>query len=211
MARFRLIICLLVGLTNTAEAESRLSQEQLALQIAELVYGQDETASDVQLGYSGRFGTVSINMEIIGCMARVSQFSDISDIKVLIDFEVEFDLNDVQFVKGRDYSNSVASPDGFSESIETDNYYTYSTTADSDRIVANVTFKRNDGANFVYEGMDYAEHRSPLKINEDDLNWVPLQRPLLTLIILDPKNEQHLQDLVSAIDEYRRRFCMLMS
>ena len=211
MARFGLIICLLAGLANAAEAENRLSQEELAMRITELAYGNDETASDVQLGYSGRFGTVWVSLEIIGCMARIQQYSDISDVKVLIDMMAEFDLNEVYFVKGRDYSSSVATSQGFSESRETDQFYTYSTTANSDRIVANITFKRNDGANFEYEGMDYAAHLSPLKLHEDDLNWVPLQSPQMVLIILNPRHEKQLQLLVSSIEEYRQRFCMLVS
>lgn len=209
---FRLIfIPTLFLLFSHAHAEQLLTQEQLALQISELAQGKDETASDIQLGYSGIFGTVHVSLEIVGCNAIIQQYSHITDEQILVDFRAEFDLNDVRLLRGRNYSNSVVNVQGLSESAETEEYYTYSTTANSDRIVANVTFKRNDGANFEYEGVDYFALRSPVKIDPDNIEWVPLQSSEMVLIILNPKDEKQLQLLVSSIDEYRLRFCLAIS
>lgn len=211
MGRFGLIMCLLAGLTNSAVAESRLSQEKLAMRINHLSAGEDETSSDVQLGYSGILGPVFISMQVVECTVEIHQFSKMSEDRYSQDMLIAFDLANVHIVKGRDYTSSVASKDGFTASSETDDYYTYSTVADSDRIVANVTFKRNDGANFRYEGIDYFAIHSDPNFNPDDLPWVTLESQLATLIILNPKHERQLQLLVSSLDEYRQRFCMLMS
>ena len=205
------ILCLLVMAAGSGIAQENLSQEEMAQRIFDLAYTRDESASDVQLGYSGRFGTVWISLEIEGCLGRIQQYSDISEVHVLVDFLAEFELNNVRFVKGRDYSKSVSSVDGFSQSIETNKYYTYSTTADSDRIVANITFEKIDGSAFEYLGVDYKSIPFGREIEQQILTWVPLQRQLMPLVFLNPKNEKQLQDLVFAIDDYRRRFCTLTS
>ena len=211
MGRVGLTICLLAGLANTAVAERRLTQDELMMRIFYLSEGEDVTSSDVQLGYSGIFGPVLTSLQVMECTASIRQITKISERKILEDMIIEFDLANVHFVKGRDYSNSTASKDGFSASIETDAYYTYSTTMDSDRIVANIRFERNDGANFRYEAIDYFAIASNPNFNLDDLHLEITESQLATFVILNPKHERQVIELVSAIDEYRRRFCMLMS